>query len=599
MPDIFISYSRKDSPQALELAERLRLSGMDIWIDQHGIEAATQWSKEIVEAIEGCRVFLLLLSEHSIVSKNVIQELNIASESERSIIPIEVESVTLPNAFRYQLAGLQRAHFSDFDGIERSLLKLGVARSATRGLELEVPEARVGVPQPTPKPSRVRLAVLPFEDLSPAKDHDWFSDGLTYELIDTLNKLTELFVVDKLTIRDFKTSTLKPKAIARELDVRYVVHGAVLKAGERLRIQCELIDTVTGETLWNDKYNGAMEDIFELQEHVAREIAEGLKLRLTPEDSKKLIEHHTQSAEAYELLMRGMQSGNLVTREGYQSALGFYGQAVAIDPQFADAWLRMANTASLFFRQFSRDPVWLERAGNYIARAEAIEGRTPLVLRQLGFVAHLRGQSEGDDRLTKEAIELLRLAAERAPNDFSIWNTYGAVLGESGSYEEAVVILEHCVELEPDRALSHSNVVQMLIVCQDPVRTKAAALRAVPVFERHLRKNPEDINGLVNLADILYYADKPEEALAHLEAITARERIDSGVLQKAAGTYLLLGRADIAIGLARRAVEGGNRLIALFQSLDFSGTPYAEEHAALVEEMKEMIEQEKRQGVSQ
>src|ERR1700733_8727194 len=119
MPDIFISYSRKDSAQALELAERLRLSGMHVWIDQHGIEAATSWSNEIVQAIDGAKVVIVLLSAYSIISHNVIKELSIASEAKKSILPIDIEAVTLPTQFRYQLAGIQRAKLEDFDGILR------------------------------------------------------------------------------------------------------------------------------------------------------------------------------------------------------------------------------------------------------------------------------------------------------------------------------------------------------------------------------------------------------------------------------------------------------------------------------------------------
>ena len=119
MPDIFISYSRKDSTQALTLAERLRAEGLDVWIDRQGITGAEQWASEIVEGINACSTFAILLSEYSIASENVLRELTLASEKRKRLLPIALERVKLPSSFEYPLAGLQRVTISDFDAILR------------------------------------------------------------------------------------------------------------------------------------------------------------------------------------------------------------------------------------------------------------------------------------------------------------------------------------------------------------------------------------------------------------------------------------------------------------------------------------------------
>jgi hypothetical protein len=126
MADIFISYSRKDSQQALELAERLRSSGMEVWIDQRGIEAATSWSGEIADAIRAAKAFVLLLSAASTESPNVKKELGVATEVGCSLVPVELEKTELNRDFLYHLAGLQRVAIADFDGIVRALAKLGI-----------------------------------------------------------------------------------------------------------------------------------------------------------------------------------------------------------------------------------------------------------------------------------------------------------------------------------------------------------------------------------------------------------------------------------------------------------------------------------------
>ena len=222
MPDIFISYSRKDSGHALALAERLRAEGIEVWIDQHGLEAAAQWSKEIVEAVERCTAFVLLLSNDSLLSKNVVRELSIASESDRRILPIEIEDILLPSEFKYQLAGIQRAQLSDFEGIIRSLMKLGVVRSNG---PIAVGDSSSDHPK---QDTRISLMVLPFEDLSPGKDNDWFADGLAGELIDALGHIKSLRLVDRKTTMDFKGFHGKTLEIAEELNctIFHRRHGA-------------------------------------------------------------------------------------------------------------------------------------------------------------------------------------------------------------------------------------------------------------------------------------------------------------------------------------------------------------------------------------
>ena len=199
MPDIFISYSRKDSQQALTLAEKLRMAGMDVWIDQHGLELASSWSRDIVDAIEQCKAFVLLLSETALASKNVVKELSLASESGRSIIPIELQHVRLTSEFKYALAGIQRAPISDLDAIFRSLEKLGLNPQVTANTKAPRPAGR-GVGAET----RKTLLVLPFVDLSQSKDNEWFADGLTEELIDTLSNIKSLRIIDRRTAMGFR-----------------------------------------------------------------------------------------------------------------------------------------------------------------------------------------------------------------------------------------------------------------------------------------------------------------------------------------------------------------------------------------------------------
>ena len=164
MPEIFISYSSKDRLQAESLVERLRDVGADIWIDQYGIEGATRWSTEIAGALQDCKALLLLLTPAAMASPNVIKEATLAAEWGKTIVPIDLEPAQLTKDFAYHLAGLQRVPYDDFESILRTIKRLGIEMK--KPAKTHTGKAALN----SAKEQRKTLAVLPFEDLSPAKD---------------------------------------------------------------------------------------------------------------------------------------------------------------------------------------------------------------------------------------------------------------------------------------------------------------------------------------------------------------------------------------------------------------------------------------------
>src|SRR5271154_3113607 len=178
MADIFISYSSKDREQAEQLTELLASAGLSVWIDQSGIEAAESWSESIVDAIDSCRAFIVMLSPSSIQSPNVVKEVSLASEKRKKILPLDLEPVELPKNMQYALAGIQRAPMTNIDAVLRALGKLGLEATSAPTITL-VKETD----------GRKSLMILPFEDLSPTADNGWFADGLATELIAALSPI--------------------------------------------------------------------------------------------------------------------------------------------------------------------------------------------------------------------------------------------------------------------------------------------------------------------------------------------------------------------------------------------------------------------------
>src|ERR1041385_5341663 len=197
MPDIFISYSSKDREQAQLLTELLASAGLSVWIDQAGIEAATSWSEEIVNALDGCKAFIVMLSPSSIESKNVVREVALAFEKNKKILPLDLEPVSLPASMQYHLAGLQRTSMTNIDAVIRALGKLGLEATSA-------PQAPKIVKEQSEKKS---LMILPFEDLSPTGDNGWFADGIASELITALSNIKSLRVADQQATKDYKRYT--------------------------------------------------------------------------------------------------------------------------------------------------------------------------------------------------------------------------------------------------------------------------------------------------------------------------------------------------------------------------------------------------------
>ncbi len=395
MADIFISYSSKDRQQAEQLTELLGSAGLSVWIDQGGLEVSNSWSKEIVQAINDCKAFLVLLSPNSLESHNVIKEVSLASEKRKKILPLELEPITLTDDFEYQLAGIHRTSMTNIDSIIRALGKLGL--EATQAPTLKLVKETDG---------RKSLMILPFEDLSPTADNGWFADGIANELIGALSHIKSLRVADQQATKDYKRYQGSLPIYAKEMSIRYFIQGDVRKFGDQIKITSSLLDIETGDHLWQDSMKGTMEDIFDIQEKVAEKVVEGLKIHLAPEEKQKLTERGTENAEAYELYLKGYEYYLRYTKSDLERALSLLEESVRLDPNFARAYGLIASTLQAMYRQYSRTPSLLDRAEQAAERVREIEGETAHYASVKSHISLRRGDLESSLSYAKRAIEL-------------------------------------------------------------------------------------------------------------------------------------------------------------------------------------------------
>ena len=268
--DVFLSYSREDKARVLELAGKLRAAGVNLWIDQGGIDGAALWGESIVRALEGAKVLLLMVSPSAVSSHNVTKEVMLTSERKGHILPVHLEPTTIPLGLKYPLAGIQHIEFYSGDpdenlqAILRSLDSLGVTvtppqSAVARGIEPRSAAASAPLPAHGAEslPERGAVAVLPFDNISPDPETDYFSDGLTEELIARLSLVSEINLISRWASMQHKGRGQDIHAIGTALGARYIVGGGVRRFHDSVRITVQLVDVATNLQLWGNTYKGS------------------------------------------------------------------------------------------------------------------------------------------------------------------------------------------------------------------------------------------------------------------------------------------------------------------------------------------------------
>ncbi len=596
MADIFISYSRQDSEQANLLTELLASAGLSVWIDQSGIDVATSWSGEIVDAINECKAFVVLLSPNSMDSHNVMKEVSLASEKRKKILPLDLEPVTLTRDFEYQLAGIQRAPMTNIDAIIRALGKLGL--QATSAPSYQIVKDRVAqtlVCDPaTDAQNKVRstqderkpLMILPFEDLSPTADNGWFADGIVSEMISALSNVKALRVADQQATKDYKRYQGTLPVYAREMGIRYFVQGDVRKFGDNIKITSRLLDIETGDHLWQDSMKGVMNDIFEIQEAVALKVVEGLKVHLAFDEKKKLAERGTENAEAYEFFLKADEYFQRQTKEDLLLAVQLYSEAIALDPTYATAHSAKANSLAALYRDYTRDPALLEEGIALIKEARRLKPDLWKASNPLVAVLMLQGKLE-------EAEVAAQEYRQNAPEDFLSHFSLGFFYQNTDQDARAIAPFEESLKRNPEYLPTLFNLALSCNSAKEREKQAHWSSIAIPLYEKRLKLFPDEETTRISHASLLYYAGRDDDARA---AARKLENLRDGLalfntacLQRMVKDY---GAAQQTFG---RSIEAGFRNIRAIRSfLDaenerigtLNGTPEWEAVRELVEKIE-------------
>jgi len=297
-----------------------------------------------------------------------------------------------------------------------------------------------------PKPEK-SIAVLPFDDMSPKKDNEYFSDGLTEEIITDLSKIQSLRVISRTSAMMLKGTKKSIKTIGRELDVQYVLEGSVRKAGNNLRITAQLIDADSDAHLWADKYSGTLDDVFDIQEKVSQSIVKALKLKLTPGESLSMVERPIKNIQAYEHYLRGRFAYASFTKEGLDQANQYYEAGLKILDGNALLYAALGNVYLEYSRIWIKQEDALDKAEEYAQKALELDPETAQAYTVLALSHYMRG-------ITKDMVRLLQKGYSIDPNDIILIQYLGWSYVIKGKTSEALSLANRILELDPINPIS-------------------------------------------------------------------------------------------------------------------------------------------------
>jgi TolB-like protein/cytochrome c-type biogenesis protein CcmH/NrfG len=570
---IFLSYAREDAEAARRIAEALRGFGLEVWFDMSELRGGDAWDAKIKRQIRECALFVPIVSANTQAREEgyfrrewlqAVERKRDMAESRAFIVPVLVDDTRESDANvpeQFLKAHFTRLHGGEptpqfVDQVKRLLQGQrspdGGSRPAVRPapsapaksrfpivtVALVVAVVALGafivfrpsakpeaspipavVPQPAPAPKAAEpvnpaddksIAVLPFIDMSQAKDQEYFSDGLAEELLNLLAKVPALQVTSRSSAFFYKGKDIKLAQVARELNVAHILEGSVRKSGNHLRITAQLIDARTDKHVWSETYDRSLDDIFAVQDEIAAAVVAELKVSLLGAPPKA----KAADPKAYALFLQARQMQRQLTPEGLAQAVALSQQALAIDPNLAAVWNNLAECYAVqsdFGLRTNEEGYSLAREA--AKKAVAADPNSALGYALLGGVASaydndlqaaannfehaLALEPTNTDIITEamrfarglgrpqQVIRLGEYVVAHDPVNTLAHATLGGSYARAGRYDEALASLQTSLRLAPGRSLAHYTMGVILLAKNDPKAALAEMLQE-PAESWHL-----------------------------------------------------------------------------------------------------------------
>jgi adenylate cyclase len=543
--DVFLSYSAADKATAAAVVAGLESHGVRCWMAPRDIPAGSEYGEQIIEAVKGCRMIVVIFSASANTSPHVRREVERAISAEKIIVPFRIENVEPTGAMEYALGN---THWLDaFDPPMGPHIATLVA-TARRMLGTGSAAADTGsVPTGTARPS---IVVLPFNNMSGDPEQEYFSDGITEDIITDLSKVSGLFVVARNTAFTYKGKKLKIQEICQDLGVNFVLEGSVRKAGARVRVTGQLIDGRDGGHLWADRYDRDLTDIFAIQDEITHAIVEQLKVKLLPQERKSIGQAQTDNVEAYTYYLRGRQFFHRHSKAYYQMARRMFAKAVELDPMYARAYAGIADCDSLLFVHYHAD-VALDSILATSARALELEAGLAEAHASRGLALSLVKRNE-------EAAAEFERAIRLDPNSFEAHYFYARACYTENKLDRAAELFERAAEIKPDDYQTLAIVIPVYRALGRNRDIPGAARKALERAESELQLHPEHARPACLGAMCLVELGERDRAREWLSRALAIDPDDELTQYNVACVYCRLGDLEPAFDLLERVLPSAS-----------------------------------------
>jgi TolB-like protein/class 3 adenylate cyclase/tetratricopeptide (TPR) repeat protein len=419
----------------------------------------------------------------------------------------------------------------DFNNIgEQSLKNIARPVPAWHWTPAEFPAARKTASNaPLQLPDRPSIVILPFDNMSGDPEQEYFSDGITEDITTALSRISDLFVIARNSAFSYKNRSIDVRQVGTELGVRYILEGSVRKAGSRMRITGQLIDAEMGTHLWADKFDSAIEDVFELQDLVTAAVAGAIGPSVTQAEIKRASLKPTDNLKAYDFFLKALGVSELYTRDGIERAIQFARQATKMDPQYAQAYAYIAR-----WLQMRRIYGWTDNEAEEIDEgirlsylAVQLQPNDPTVLSQAAFaLAHLNVDLE-------TAIPWFDRALALNPNSAMAYGRGAVVRNFAGEYETAADHADHAMRLSPFDtfifAFSMARGVSHLM--------RRELAEAITWLRKAAQENPRHSPTFLALASALAHSDQLEGAAAAIQRFMEMQPMSSAAWERKRRRY--------------------------------------------------------------
>jgi TolB-like protein/thioredoxin-like negative regulator of GroEL len=439
--------------------------------------------------------------------------------------------------------------------IERCLAKHPDERFQTVK-ELRAAFRQADQPQKAPAKS---IAVLFFENLSHDAEDEYFRDGMTEDIITELSNIKGLRVFPRASVLQYRDTPVTPGLVAQQLNARYALTGSLRRAGNRIRVTAQLIETRSGHSLWAERFDRTMEDVFAIQDEIARSIARTLRVMLTEEEKKAIEKKPTRDVQAYDYYLRGRQFFHQMRRKGFDFARDMFARAIALDPTYAKAYAGLADCCSLLY-------AYWEATDENLKEADAASRKALQIAPELAEAHVARAVALSLNKKFDDGDAEFKTALRLDPECFEAFYFYARSCLIQGKQEKAVELFERASELRPEDYQAPILLAAIFDGLGRKREADAAARRGLKVAEKHLELHPDDARALYLGAGAQCQLGERARSVEWAGRALKIDPDEPVILYNVGCMYSQLGRVEDSLDCLEKAVDNGFRDKAWFDS---------------------------------